>query len=36
MAGVESLTKAQASILIDKIAQNGWRVENILKKVENK
>ncbi|HMW08028.1 MAG TPA: DEAD/DEAH box helicase [Leptospiraceae bacterium] len=36
MAGIEGLTKAQASILIDKIAQNGWRVENILKKVENK
>ncbi len=33
--GAASLSKAQASMLISKIAENGWRVENILKKVEN-
>lgn len=32
----ENLTKAQASIVIDTIAGNGWKVENLLKKAQFK
>lgn len=32
----EGLTKAQASVIIDTIAKNGWKIQNIINKVKDK